>query len=129
STRPGSVRSMGLRPAPGRRMRPPHDTPASISRMPLWMALRDSPHARCTRLTPPWPKALASLAAVRRRVRSWSRGQTVRNFAFSLASVFTLHQHNADGRSYSLYHVDTFIYLRHLSPFGSPQIPDDFENV
>src|SRR5258707_12011237 len=96
STRPGSVTSMGLRPAPGRRMRPPHDTPASISPMPLWMALRDSPHARCTRLTPPWPNALASLAAVRRRVRSSSRGQTVPNFAFSSARVFTFHQHNAE---------------------------------
>ena len=71
----GSDWVIGLRPPPGRRIRPGQVNPASISPIPLWMALRDKPHARLTRLTPPRPKDLASLAAVRRRVRSSKCGQ------------------------------------------------------
>ena len=97
------------------------DNPASSSRIPLWMALRDSPHARCTRLTPPWPNALASLAAVRRRVRSSSRGQTARNFALSLARVCTFHQHNA-GWTLSRSQYDSFIYL-HLYYLFTTSLP------
>src|SRR6516164_5021546 len=62
----------------------------------LGIALRDKPHARLTRLTPPRPRALASLAAVRRRVRSSKCGQMARNFALSSGRVLTPEQHNAD---------------------------------
>src|SRR5262249_46802039 len=115
STSWGSDSVIGLRPAPGRRIRPPHVTPASISRIPLRIAFRDKPHARRTRLTPPWPKALASLAAVKRRVRSSNRGQIARNFAVSSARVFTLQQHKADKCSCPSPFLGTFIYLRCLS--------------
>src|SRR6516165_7875751 len=111
----GSDWVIGLRPPPGRRIRPGQVTPASISRIPLWIALRDKPHARLTRLTPPRPKTLASLAAVRRRVRSSKWGQRVRNFALSSGRVLTPEQHNAAKCSYPSYSIDTFIYLRCLS--------------
>jgi len=62
----------------------------------LGIALRDKPPARLTRLTPPRPRALASLAAVRRRVRSSKCGQMARNFALSSGRVLTPEQHNAD---------------------------------
>ena len=54
---------------------------------------------KATRLMPPYPKAFASLAAVRRRVRSSSMGQIVPNFAFSCASVSTSQQHTANYNS------------------------------
>src|SRR6202041_2418940 len=92
----GSDWVIGLRPPPGRRIRPGQVNPASISPIPLWMALRDKPHARLTRLTPPRPKDLASLAAVRRRVRSSKCGQMARNFALSSGRVLTPKQHNAE---------------------------------
>ena len=54
STRPGSSITSGVRPAPGRRMRPAGNAvPSSISRIPLAITRRDSPDARQTRLTPP----------------------------------------------------------------------------
>src|SRR5579864_8258258 len=92
----GSEIRMGLRPAPGRRIRPFHAVPASISRIPLPTAFRDRPHARLTRLTPPYPKDLASLAAIRRLARSSSSGQTERNFALNSARVLTFQKNNAD---------------------------------
>jgi hypothetical protein len=45
STSRGSDTVIGLRPAPGRRIRPSHATPASISWIPLAIAFRDSPQA------------------------------------------------------------------------------------
>src|SRR5215472_9135786 len=113
----GSDWVIGLRPPPGRRIRPGQLTPASISRIPLWIALRDKPHARLTRLTPPRPKVLASFAAIRRRVRSSKCDQIARNFALSSERVLTPEQHNADRCSCLSYFIDTFIYLRLLSGF------------
>src|SRR5215471_13933007 len=110
----GSDWVIGLRPPPGRRIRPSQVTPASISWIPLWIALRDKPHARLTRLTPPRPIALASLAAVRRRVRSSKCGHRARNFALSSGRVLTPEQHNADRYSCLSYFVDTFIDLQLL---------------
>ncbi len=68
--------------------------PSSISRIPLAIALRDSPQARRTKLTPPWPNALASLAAIIRRVRSSNRGHTERNFSVNSVSVSMHVQHS-----------------------------------
>ena len=48
--------------------------------MPFAIAFRDRPHARCTRETPPYGNTKASLAAIRRRARSSSIGQTAANF-------------------------------------------------
>ena len=61
--------------------------------MPLAMAFRDNPQARCTRDTPPYGNTNASLAAIRRRVRSSNIGQTEANFCRSRASGFTLDHH------------------------------------
>ena len=96
STNCGSDLVIGLRPAPGRRdTTGPCHTGFDFSDS-LGIALRDKPHARLTRLTPPRPRALASLAAVRRRVRSSKCGQMARNFALSSGRVLTPEQHNAD---------------------------------
>src|SRR6516225_3061640 len=111
----GSDWVIGLRPPPGRRIRPGQVTPASISRIPLWIALRYKPQARLTRLTPPRPKALASLAAVRRRVRSSKCGQSARDFALSSGRVPTPEQHNADKYYCLSYFVDTVIDLQILA--------------
>src|SRR5712691_5085622 len=103
----GSETVMGLRPAPGRRRRPAgNTTPCRISLMPLAIALRDSPHARLTRLTPPWPTVIASLAAMRRRARSSNNGHTARNFAVSLARLSTPGQHSTNQREM----VPSFLY-------------------
>lgn len=78
-------------------MRPAgNTTPCRISPMPLATALRDRPHARLTRLTPPWPTVIASLAAMRRRARSSNNGHTARNFALSSARLFTPEQHSTN---------------------------------
>jgi len=69
------------------------------------MAFRDNPQARCTRDTPPYGNANASLAAIRRRVRSSNIGQTDANFRRSTASGFMLAQH-IDSQA----EVDNFIY-------------------
>ncbi len=61
--------------------------------MPLAMAFRDNPQARCTRDTPPYGNTNASLAAIRRRVRSSNIGHTDANFRRSRASGFMLGQH------------------------------------
>jgi hypothetical protein len=57
--------------------------------MPFKIALRDNPHARCRSVTPPWPTAFTSLAAIRRRVRSFKNGHTDGNFAVSSARLTT----------------------------------------
>ena len=107
STSPGSATVRGLRPAPGRRMRPARGAkPASISRIPLEIALRDSPQARRTKLTPPWPNALASLAAIIRRVCSSSSGHTDRNFSVNSVSVSMHTQHSVT--NYNL--IPLFLY-------------------
>ena len=73
--------------------------------MPFAMAFRDKPHARCTRDTPPYGNTNASLAAIRRRVRSSNIGQTEANFCRSRASRFML---GHDIEHYA--HVANFIY-------------------
>jgi photosystem II stability/assembly factor-like uncharacterized protein len=80
----------GFRPAPRRRTRPASNTvPLWISRMPFAIAFRDNPQARCTRDTPPYGNIKASLAAIRRRVRSSSIRPTDANFRRSRTSGFT----------------------------------------
>src|SRR5580692_9078493 len=64
--------------------------------MPLRIALRDKPHARLTRVTPPQPKAFASLAAISRRLRSSKCGQRSRNFSDNSVTVIILLKHNLD---------------------------------
>src|SRR5260370_1576427 len=61
----GSRSTVLLRPAPGRRMRPGIGLPSTISWIPLAMAFRESPLARRTLETPPYPKDRPSLAAIR----------------------------------------------------------------
>jgi hypothetical protein len=53
--------------------------------MPFVIAFRDKPHARRTSETPPYPRPIASLAAMTRRVRSSSSGHT--DFNFRLSSI------------------------------------------
>jgi hypothetical protein len=65
--------------APDRRMRPGSAVPSSISRIPLAMALRESPLARRICEMPPYPNDTASLAAISRRLRSSSSGHTLVN--------------------------------------------------
>ena len=61
----------GARRAPARRTRPAGRTdPASSSAMPLEIALRERPLARCTWVIPPFPSDTASPAAINRRDRS-----------------------------------------------------------
>ena len=108
STSPGSETVRGLRPAPGRRMRPSMGAnPSSISRIPL----DDLPCATVRRhgvpyCTPPWPNALASLAAIIRRVRSSNRGHRERNFSVNSVSVSMHAQHSIT--NYTL--IPLFIY-------------------
>src|SRR3989442_15772294 len=103
----GSETVIGVRPVAGRRIRQAgNTTPCRISLMPLAIALRDSPHARLTRLTPPWPNVIASLAAMRRRARSSNNGHTTRNFAVSLARLSTPGQHSTNHREM----VPSFLY-------------------
>jgi len=88
-------------------MRPDADAvPSSISRIPLAIALRERPQARWTTLTPPYPNAIASLAAMTRRVRSSSRGHTATNFAVSSARRSMGRQHSSDHSSL----IPLFIY-------------------
>ena len=68
------------------------------------MAFRDNPQARCTRDTPPYGNTNASLAAIRRRVRSSNIGQTEANFRRSRASGF-MPGHDSDRQP----DVDNFI--------------------
>ena len=90
STNVGSSCVTARRPAPRRRMRPLGNLAwCSISRMPFRMARRDNAHARLTRLTPPWPNDMASLAAISRHVRSSNSGHIARNFARRSASTLT----------------------------------------
>jgi hypothetical protein len=63
--------------------------------MPFAIAFRDNPQARCTWDTPPYGNTKASLAAIRRRVRSSNIGQTDANFRRSRASGF-MHGHDSD---------------------------------
>ena len=58
--------------------------------------MRDKPHARLTRVTPPQPKAFASLAAISRRLRSSKCGQRSRNFSDNSVTVIILLKHNLD---------------------------------
>jgi hypothetical protein len=58
--------------------------------MPRAIALRDSPHARCTSDTPPYASMSASLAAISRRARSSNIGQTDANFRRSSSSDTTV---------------------------------------
>ena len=66
--------------------------------MPFAMTFRDNPQARCTRDTPPYGNARASLAAIKRRVRSSNIRQTNANFRRSRASGF-MHDHDSDRES------------------------------
>jgi hypothetical protein len=92
-------------------MRPDADAvPSSISRIPLAIALRERPQARWTTLTPPYPNAIASLAAMTRRVRSSSRGPHGHELRRQLRK--TVHGQAAQQRSFI---VDTFIYLHCLT--------------
>jgi len=73
--------------------------------MPFAIAFRDKPQARCTRDTPPYGNIKASLAAIRRRVRSSNIGQTDVNFCRSRASSF-MHGHDSDREA----KLDNLIY-------------------
>ncbi|MGH8513418.1 MAG: hypothetical protein ACREV8_05670, partial [Gammaproteobacteria bacterium] len=73
------------------------------------MAFRDKPQARCTRDTPPYGNTNASLAAIRRRVRSSNIGQTDANFFRSSASSFML-GHDIEPQAT----VANFIYFQSL---------------
>jgi hypothetical protein len=79
--------------------------------MPLAMTLRDKPQARCTRDTPPYASAKASVAAIRRRVLSSNIRQTNANFRRSRASGF-MHDHDSG----HIEQVDHFILERNLTP-------------
>jgi len=90
--------------------------------MPFAIALRDSPHARLTRLTPQWPNVIASLAAMRRRARSSINGHTARNFAVSLARLSTPGQDSTNHRKM----VPSFLYgalLRVVETLGPSPAP------
>ena len=63
-----------LRPPPGRRTRSGVGSAPPKSRSPCWMVGRDTPAARATRATPPWPNARASTARHSRRCRSFKYG-------------------------------------------------------
>ena len=73
--------------------------------MPFAMAFRDKPQARCTRDTPPYGNTKASLAAIRRRVRSSNIRQTDANFRRNRASGF-MRGHDSDQES----QLANFIY-------------------
>lgn len=64
----GSFRVVGVRPPPGRRMRPGSSrSPARTSLSPREIVERERPVARATRPIPPWPKERVSVAAQYRR--------------------------------------------------------------
>ena len=75
------------------------------------LALPDSPHARRARLAPPWPKARALLAAMRRRVCSSNNGHTEWNLAVSSARLSMLRQHNNHQHRMLPFFIYFFIYL------------------
>src|ERR1035438_9310345 len=69
--RPGSRSSIGLRPPPGRRLRPSGKGSGALSsRSPAETESKSMPVARETRAMPPGPTALSSAPASRRRWRS-----------------------------------------------------------
>src|ERR1035438_6007564 len=69
--RPGSRSSIGLRPPPGRRLRPSGKGSGALSsRSPAETESKSMPVARETRAMPPGPTALASAPASKRRWRS-----------------------------------------------------------
>ena len=72
-----------LRPPPTRRTRSGAATDPVNSRSPCWMVGRETPAARATRATPPWPNARASTARNSRRCRSFKYGNSAVNFSFS----------------------------------------------
>ena len=71
---------------------------------------RDRPHARLTALMPPAPHAIASLAAVIRRVRSSNMGHTLRSRTFRAARASIQPQRSTHRRPNG-----TVIYFRLLS--------------
>lgn len=97
---------MLFRPAPIRRIRPGIAFPAAISRIPLAIAFRESPHARRTPETPPYPNERASLAAISRRLLSSRSGHTSDNFRRSNSSSVFMQI-----RVYIYPHSSCYLYL------------------
>ena len=84
---PRLVCSRSGRPAPGRRTRPgAAPFPTANSRRPFRIVSGASPVAADTNASPPYPMAIDSAAAQRRRARSLSTGAITTNFATIVAS-------------------------------------------
>jgi hypothetical protein len=75
-SRPESVSTSGLRPAPGARIRGVGEEQSANSAIPRAMVAVLVPEASATRVIPPWPMAVASLARYNRRRRSSKCGRT-----------------------------------------------------
>jgi hypothetical protein len=76
------------------------------------MALRDKPQARLTIDTPPYPMARASVAAIRRRLRSFNSGQTSANFCWSVIALFMIGNHSTSRRQLQPLFIDAAL-LKH----------------
>src|SRR5260221_974185 len=82
------------------------------------MVLREKPVALATSDCPPRPIALASLAAHRRRVRSFNTGDKATNFSRRTASMLGC----CMVQKYSGFRIVRLIYGHSLSPFPVVQV-------